>query len=177
MGVQAIANYLDDKGIPTSRKNGNEWHDSSIRLMLTNRHYMGDLVLGRSMIIKKKSFFKKEAIKKGRRLTRGEWIVIPNHHEPLISREQFEAVQDRMKERASRGFGGRGQKSLFASVAFCANCGSGMNYKNDRESYVCSTCQKKGSKKSPLHIINHSALKQAVLANLKELINNSLNMQ
>ncbi|MGE6230921.1 zinc ribbon domain-containing protein [Paenibacillus chitinolyticus] len=100
-------------------------------------------------------------------------------------------------------------------MAFCADCGAGMNYKNDRHSYVCSTYQKNGSKKCSSHIIKFKALincrmsrrsnlnsrlqystshrifpyksmlckivgvvlKQVVLANLKELIDNSLNMQ
>ncbi|MDT3427721.1 hypothetical protein J2Z22_003297 [Paenibacillus forsythiae] len=52
-----------------------------------------------------------------------------------------------------------------------------MNFKNDRQSYVCSTYQKNTSKKCSSHIIKHDALKQVVLANLKDLIDNSLNMQ
>jgi site-specific DNA recombinase len=82
-----------------------------------------------------------------------------------------------MKQRALRQFKGRGRKSLFARVAFCADCGAGINYKNDRQSYVCSTYQKNTAKNCSSHIIQHAALKQVVLTNLKDLIDNSLNMQ
>lgn len=179
MGVQAIANYLNDElGILPSRKNTKKWYDSSIRLILTNRHYIGDLAQGRSKVDNKdKKFLQENGYKRRQKIDESEWIVIPNHHEPLITREQFEAVQEKMKEKAVRIFRGRGKKSLFARVAFCADCGAGMNYKNDRHSYVCSTYQKNGSKNCSSHIFKHDALQQVVLANLKDLINNSLNMQ
>lgn len=178
MGVQAIANYLNEIGTPPPRKNAQKWHDSSIRKILKNRHYTGDLVQGRSKVDHKdKQFLQKKGYKKRQKIDENDWIVVPNTHEPLISREQFEAVQEKMKEKAKRVFRGRGQKSLFARVAFCADCGAGMNYKNDRKSYVCSTYQKNGSKKCSSHIFKHEKLKQVVIANLKELINNSLNMQ
>lgn len=81
-----------------------------------------------------------------------------------------------MKQKAVRVFRGRGRKSLFARVAFCADCGAGMNFKNDRQSYVCSTYQKNTAKKCSSHIIKHDALKKVILSNLKDLIDNSLNM-
>lgn len=179
MGVQAIANYLNDElGILPSRKNTKKWYDSSIRLILMNRHYVGDLVQGRSKVDSKdKIHLQKKGYKKRHKIDENDWIVIPNQHEPLITREQFKAVQEKMKQKAVRVFRGRGKKSLFARVAFCADCGAGMNYKNDRHSYVCSTYQKNGSKNCSSHICKHDTLKQVVLANLKDLINNSLNMQ
>lgn len=178
MGVQAIANYLNDEGVLPSRKNTKKWYDSSIRLILTNRHYVGDLVQGRSKVdSKNKIHLQKKGYKKRHKIDESEWIVVPNQHEPLITREQFDAVQEKMKQKAVRVFRGRGRKSLFARVAFCADCGAGMNYKNDRHSYVCSTYQKNTAKKCSSHIIKHESLKQVVLRHLTDLISNSLNMQ
>ncbi|HZG56679.1 recombinase family protein [Paenibacillus sp.] len=179
MGVQAIANYLNDElGVLPSRKNTKKWYDSSIRLMLTNRHYIGDLVQGRSKVDSKdKIHLQKKGYKKRYKIDENDWIVIPNQHEPLITREMFVAVQEKMKQKAVRVFRGRGRKSLFARVAFCADCGAGMNYKNDRQSYVCSTYQKNTTRKCSSHIIKHDTLKQVVLGHLKDLINNSLNLQ
>ena len=179
MGVQAIANYLNDElGVPPSRKNTKKWYDSSIRLILTNRHYVGDLVQGRSKVDNKdKLHLQKKGYKKRQRIDESDWIVIPNQHEPLITREMFEAVQEKMKQKAVRVFRGRGRKSLFARVAFCADCGAGMNFKNDRQSYVCSTYQKNTANKCSSHIIKHETLKQVVISHLKDLIDNSLNMQ
>lgn len=71
-------------------------------------------------------------------------------------------------------FRGRGKKSLFARLAFCADCGKGMNYKNDREGYVCSTYQKEGSKNCASHFIKHILLKEIVLQDLQNLSTNAL---
>lgn len=178
MGVQAIANYLDDKKILTSRKKSNNWHDSTVRLILKNRHYTGDLVQGRSKVDSKdKLHLQKKGYKKRQQIDESQWIVVPNHHEPLVTLEMFEAVQEKMRDKADRGFRGRGRKSLFARVAYCADCGAGMNYKTDRKSYVCSTYQKKKSIKCASHIIKLEILQQTVISNLKNLISNSLNMQ
>ncbi|MBY9077135.1 recombinase family protein [Paenibacillus sp. HN-1] len=178
IGVQAIANFLDEKGILPSRKKSQKWHDSSIRLILTNRHYTGDLVQGRSTVDSKdKKFLQDNGYKKRHKIDESKWIVIPNHHEPLITREQFEAVQEKMKQKAVRVLRGRGRKSLFARVAFCADCGAGMNFKNDRKSYVCSTYQKNTAKKCSSHIIKHDTLKQVVLSQLTDLLEHSLNMK
>ncbi|MBO9599208.1 MAG: recombinase family protein, partial [Cohnella sp.] len=179
MGVQAIANYLNDElGVPPSRKRSKKWYDSSIRLLLTNRHYTGDLVQGRSKVDSKdKKFLQQNGYKKRHRIDESEWIVISNQHEPLITREMFESVQEKMKQKALRLFRGRGRKSLFARVAFCVDCGAGMNFKNDRDSYVCSTYQKNTAKKCSSHIIKHDVLKKVVLGHFKELLDNSLNMQ
>lgn len=178
MGVQAIANYLNEKGILPSRKNAKKWYDSSVRLILTNRHYTGDLVQGRSKVdSKNKKHLQDKGYKKRLKIDESDWIVIPNQHTPLVTREQFNAVQEKLKQRAERVFRGRGRKSLFARIAFCADCGAGMNYKNDRQSYVCSTYQKNTSKKCSSHIIKHEMLKQKVLNDLRDLLQDSLNMK
>jgi site-specific DNA recombinase len=52
-----------------------------------------------------------------------------------------------------------------------------MNYKNDREGYVCATYQKNGNQKCASHFIKHVSLKERVLSDLKELSTNSLNMK
>lgn len=122
MGVQAIANFLNEKGILPSRKKSNKLHDSSIRLMLTNRHYTGDLVQGRSKVDSKdKRFLQDNGYKKRHKIEESDWIVITNHHESIITSEQFEAFQEKMKQKAIRVFRGRGRKSLFAKVAYCAD--------------------------------------------------------
>ncbi|MCI8486910.1 MAG: hypothetical protein HFJ20_07675 [Clostridia bacterium] len=37
--------------------------------------------------------------RKTKRVPKDEWIVVPNMHEPIISKEQFEKVQEIMKSR------------------------------------------------------------------------------
>jgi DNA invertase Pin-like site-specific DNA recombinase len=62
-GTQKIANYLTSQGVPTPRKvlvaknAGNRWHQSAINSILTNPHYTGDLMQGRTKTDKKDKAF------------------------------------------------------------------------------------------------------------------------
>lgn len=81
MGMQAIANYLTDKKVPTPRavlgaKNaGTVWQQSAVKLILTNPHYTGDLVQGRSKTdIKDKAFNQEKGYKKRLQVNKENWI-------------------------------------------------------------------------------------------------------
>ncbi|MBU5443553.1 recombinase family protein [Paenibacillus sp. MSJ-34] len=175
MGYLAIANYLNEKGIPSSRKNGQKWHDSSVRILLSNRHYTGELVHGRSKVDgKDKIHLQEKGYNKRQIIDEGDWIVIPNHHEPIITREQFKAVQEKRHEKAERRFRGKGKKSLFARVAFCADCGSGMNYIKGSQGYVCGSKHRPADKECTRHFIKHAVLKEAVLNDLRKLSGNTV---
>lgn len=183
-GMQKIANYLTAKKFPTPRavagaKNaGDKWQYSSVKLILTNPHYTGDLVQGRSKTDgKDKIFMQKKGYKKRLKNKQDEWIVIPDAHPAIISREEFQEVQEKISKKGEKIFRGRGKKALFARLAFCADCGAGMNYKNDRKGYVCATYQKNGKQKCQSHYIKHSDLKDKVLADLRDLATDSLNMK
>lgn len=183
MGMQAIANYLTEKEVPTPRavlgaKNaGTVWQQSAVKLILTNPHYTGDLVQGRSKTdIKDKAFNQEKGYKKRLQVDKENWIIVPNTHEALITHEQFREVQEKMRKKAEKIFRGRGKKSLFARLAYCPDCGAGLNYKNDRKGYVCATYQKNGRKKCHPHFIKHEVLKQKVLSDLRQLASNSLSM-
>lgn len=181
-GVQKIANYLTFHNVPTPRtvlgaKNaGKKWHDSTIRLILTNPHYTGDLVQGRETTTDDKIFLQERGYKNRVKVSKEHQIVVQNAHDALISREDFREVQTKLNNKANRFFRGRGDKSLFARLAFCADCGAGMVFKKDRKGYVCGTYQKNGSKKCVSHNIKHDKLKMSVLSDLNKLASQSVNM-
>ncbi|EEM91479.1 hypothetical protein BK749_01595 [Bacillus thuringiensis serovar vazensis] len=183
-GTQKIANHLTAQHIPTPRavlgaKNaGQTWYDSTIRLILTNPHYVGDLVQGRQTTDDNDKIFLQERGYKNRiNLDSEHHIIVRNAHDSLISREEFKEVQSKLNHKAKKFFRGRGNKALFARLAFCADCGSGMVYKKDRNSYVCGTYQRNGSKKCSSHVIKHNILKTAVLSDVSELASSATNMK
>jgi len=182
--VNFILAVTTAKKIPTPRavagaKNaGDKWQYSSVKLILTNPHYTGNLVQGRSKTDgKDKIFLQKKGYKKRILNNQDEWIVSPNTHPAIISQEEFQEVQEKISKKGEKIFRGRGKKALFARLAFCADCGAGMNYKNDRKGYVCATYQKNGKQACQSHYIKHDDLKDKVLADLRDLATNSLNMK
>lgn len=181
-GWYKIANYLTDQKVPSPRrvigaKNGGDvWHESAVRVILQNRNYTGDSVQGRSKVDRGNKLFNQErGYKMRQQVDENKWIVVENTHNPIISREEFTAAAEKMATKARTKFRGRGKKSLFARLAFCGNCGKGMNYKNDREGYVCATYQKRGRKICASHFIRHDALKAMVSEDLRNLSANAVN--
>ncbi|GEB32186.1 recombinase family protein [Brevibacillus parabrevis] len=183
-GMQKIANYLNAHNIPTPRsvlgaKNaGDKWHDTAVKIILKNPNYTGDLVQGVSKVdIKDKVCNQQRGYKKRIVLEEDKWIIVPNAHEALVTKEEFQAVQEKINKKAEKVFRGRGTKSLFARLAFCPDCGAGLNYMHDRKGYICATYKKNGSKKCSKHYIKHELLKERVLMDIRELASNSLNMK
>lgn len=96
-----IANLLTNRNIPTpsqykiskgqdlGRKNIKKygvWSQNTVRKILKNPVYVGDMVQGKEKKISYKS--KKVAL-----VSSDNWIMVKNTHNPIVSREDFEKVQ------------------------------------------------------------------------------------
>lgn len=184
-----ILDELDRLGAPNTelrkRQNGTRtgdgcsckgWHKSTVYGILTNPHYVGDTVLGRSMV----AIYK--GIKSHNVKDMDEWIVFPNTHQAIISREDFQKVQDIMNA-ASVARQTKMQKSveiratlinLFDGKIFCADCGKRMYFhrkKVDKRKdggwyafYECSTYVGRRYEHCTAHYIRQDRLERDVLA-------------
>ena len=184
-----ILDELDRLGAPNTelrkRQNGTRtgdgcsckgWHKSTVYGILTNPHYVGDTVLGRSMV----AIYK--GIKSHNVKDKDEWIVFPNTHQAIISREDFQKVQDIMNA-ASVARETKMQKSeeiratlinLFDGKIFCADCGKRMYFhrkKVDKRKdggwyafYECSTYVGRRYEHCTAHYIRQDRLERDVLA-------------
>ena len=63
------------------------WENTMICAILRNRVYVGDMIYGR--------YERLQVGGKNRQKPKDEWKIFMNHHEPIIEREVFEAVQER----------------------------------------------------------------------------------
>lgn len=121
-GRESIARRLYKVGIPTpaevaGKKNaGDKWNDSTIKLILTNPHYVGDLVLGRTTTISVTN-------KKRKKMEKENLIVHKDKHEAIISKEIFNAVQQQLRIRTKNITAPK--KHLFTNLLKCADCGTG----------------------------------------------------
>ena len=92
------------------------WYRSTIYSIISNRVYLGDTILGKT---KRKNFKKK--ISEYR--PKSDWVVTPNTHIPLVSRELFEKCERIRKSRATTGT----FRNMFSGFAFCDTCGAAMS--------------------------------------------------
>ena len=83
-GRQSIARRLYNEGVPTPAQiagkanAGDKWHDSTIRCILTNPHYVGDLVQGRTTTVSVTS-------KRRKNVPKEKQFIVKHAHEPIIS--------------------------------------------------------------------------------------------
>lgn len=138
-GLVCIAKALNDAGIPNptwyKAQNGlktrtksrarmsSAWSINTVRSILRNRIYAGDLVQGRFERVSYKS-------KKIRCIPKDHWVVVEGTHEPIIDRETWMATQARLKQRSKAQKDGT--VHLFAGKVFCMECGSSMHANHAR---------------------------------------------
>jgi site-specific DNA recombinase len=133
-GMFKISNYLMRKGVPTPRtaskatNAGVKWHQNTIKGILSNPVYTGKLVFHREETTG--TLAESELYKIRRKVEPDKQIVIDKAHPAIISEDEFMAVQVLMKKKGKCK--NNGKESLFAHIAKCADCHSGMHFKPDR---------------------------------------------
>lgn len=145
-----------------------EWGLKSVKEILKNPLYIGTLVHYKKRTISYKNH-------KAKNLPKSKHIVYENAHEPIISKERFERVQELIGER-KRKSKQSGKPHIFAGIAVCADCGGGLRFGSNRTSpnhtynYLC--CSRKnevGTKSCTAHYTNYDRLCEAVLERIQNL--------
>ena len=139
-GTSRIAKDLNARGLLT--KKNKPWTSSTVRGVLTNEKYTGDAIFQKTYT--DSSFT--------RHINYGECerYLAKNHHEAIISHEDFDraaqVLAQRGREKSNTGGAGKYQKRYaFSGKIKCGNCGSTLkrtiHYKpsGDYIAWTCST--------------------------------------
>lgn len=100
-----------------------------------------------------------------------EWIVVEGCHEPIIDKNSFNILQEKLKSRQrSRK---NGKISLFAGLIKCGECGKALvirttHDKNPKKIYACKTYNSFGKKHCTQHRIDFDTLYSLVLNKIRE---------
>ncbi len=167
---------------------GEGWCPSTIRGILQNRAYIGDMVCGKS----------ETALYKGlkKHVTETDkWIVVPDAHPPIVSVSDFEAVERQMQKDSTHRETAMewsadiraGMIDLFAGKIFCADCGKRMYYKRQRICgcknvtfrgvYDCSTHVRRGHATCFNHFIRQDALNEKVFNAIRDQLQVALDYE
>ena len=143
LGTQKICKILNEDGIPT--RLGREWHPSTIRTILENEKYAGDLLLQKT--------FRLDHLSKKQMVNTGQLpqFYVEDDHEAIISREYFSAVQAELARRRLAHTGERGTPSVFTGLIRCSDCGKNYRRKTTASGVVwcCSTYNTRGKRYCP----------------------------
>ena len=178
MGIPNPSMYKKQKGFnyrhPCGRSNDGLWPDSSVRRILQNRMYVGDMVQGRNTTYSYK-------IKQCRAIPKDEWIIVEGTHEPIISQETFDNAQA-LFNKSIRKSPKKKNVDLFSGLVRCADCKRVMNKKTNQHSYGtyhyyrCVTARKLKKSACTNHTIRIDKLEQAVLLTIQNMINTATTM-
>ena len=166
---------------------GEGWCPSTIRGILQNRAYIGEMVCGKS----------ETALYKGlkKHVTETDkWIVVPDAHPPIVSVSDFEAVERQMREDSAHRETAMewsadiraGMIDLFAGKIFCADCGKRMYYKRQRIQckgvvfrgvYDCSTHMRRGHGTCFKHAMRQDALNEKVFNAIRDQLQVALDYE
>ncbi len=121
-GADYIAKMLSEMKIET-RRNKEKWRASTVMGILKNEKYIGDVLQGKT--------FTTDPISHKRLMNYGEsdQYYIKDHHEAIISKEDYDRVQEILKERCGaratgRRLGNIGRKYAFSGKIKCGFCGA-----------------------------------------------------
>ena len=129
-GIWRIAKSLNEQKIPT--KTGKAaWLGGAIYIILKNSVYTGDLLLQKT--------YSEDIVPFVRRKNNGEYrqVLIENDHEPIVTHEEYEAVQRMLKQKAKVKKAGKEEQpeepSEFKGKIICGICGSSYNRQERKE--------------------------------------------
>lgn len=136
------------------------WGHDTIRKILTNRVYIGELIQRKGEVISYK-------VKKYVALPESEHIIIKDAHDPIIDEETFNLAQDILKLKAHKDSHIQTHFHLLSGLLYCPRCNG--RYKYQRQSglkddmvAVCGTYARHGKEYCSRGAIKESVLDRAV---------------
>lgn len=189
--IRSICHTLEDEGIPTPTaykhmqglkyknvraksfsEKYNIWSETTVKRILTNETYIGTLTQGTCEKVSYKS-------RKVVALPREQWIVVKNHHEPIIDEELFNKVQSLRQSRRVIAENQIGDKKVhkLAGKIRCKDCGSTMIKSGSYKLKVYLRCQlanKTRNRECTNHTIVYSDLEKIILDNIQAWVNGTM---
>lgn len=145
MGSVRIANALQAGAVPTKR--GSVWQPGTIRAILSNITYTGDVLL-------QKTIRAGNGLRKKNDGSEDQYLVT-NHHVAIIDHAAFDAAQAAMRSRArgrAAGDGKSGNRYAFSKKLVCAHCGHHLHrFQGKAEiQWICTGHRARGCPMKPV---------------------------
>ena len=156
LGKNAIVKKLTELGLQP--KHGGVWRESVISAMLRNEKYKGDLLMQKNFVF---DHISKKTLKNNGELPR---YYVEGYHEPIISPELFDRVQEEIRRRAEGIKQTPAKTYPFTGKIVCEKCGKHFRRKVLRSGakWSCSTYDKLGRAHCDAQMIPEPALQAIV---------------
>ncbi len=173
--ISNVIDRLNKEGVPTPSKykglkkssrqiNGDIWTVSCINKVLKNRMYTGDMIQNVQAKLNYKS-------QKRVALSPSYWIIVENTHEPLVSKEVFNKIQNTpYRTRITKR---NREKRLLEGLVYCKECGNAISvsYRKPKDSWTMNCNRYSRSPRQRLcapHFLLYNKFEDAILNQVKE---------
>ena len=178
--VKSPFEYKVQKGYnyktPVAKNKYHIWRDTTIQRILTNQMYVGDMVQGTRSVINYRNHKIKPKSKE-------EWVIVRNTHEAIISREDFDKVQN-MLQSNKKDYIKPFRTYVLGGLVKCGDCGavletalcSSKNLKN-KYYFRCPTYMLSKGLICSKHTIRNDYLEATVFQIIKKYIELSVDIE
>lgn len=145
-GKQAIAQTLNDRGVPNPteykrlhgmlrnkrKQSGTLWGYFTISNILQSEVYIGNMIQGKTGVVSYKNHRKVA-------YPQEQWFVVKGTHDPIISQELWDKVQNLISEKATTN--PKATEGKFAGKVRCMHCGARMQSikSGEKRGFKCVT--------------------------------------
>lgn len=147
-------------------ENPYHWVITTVRKMLANQEYCGD-------IVNFKTYSKSNKLKKRLKNDPENMLVFKNTHEAIVNRKTFDLVQKHFSGRKRPDK--QGELDKYAGYLFCGECGKrlylhrAVSINPENNFFQCAGYQTKGGKFCTAHYIREQIMDEIVLQKLREM--------
>ena len=165
-GVKTPAQYYSFEWKSHYNLKYGEWHTKTIRDILTNRIYIGDLVQQRRYKVNYK-------VKKVVKNKPEKYIVVENTHEPIVDKDTFYEVQKRIPKNIGRCE--KKESHLLDGLLYCGDCGHRISVssrrKKDNRCYTMCNYYRTYMKQKlcTTHSNNYDELEKIIIKSLTDM--------
>lgn len=164
--------YYQRKGKADNRKVNHLWVNNTIKAILENEAYIGNMVQGQHGTMSYK-------VRKQVDKPEDEWIRVEGTHQPIISKELWDTVMVVKQKKVRKTSNKKTNNNLFCGLVYCADCGFKMVYKTVNQKYndgtkknlkylFCGSYYRSGKSACTSHSIREEIIYELVLADIRE---------
>lgn len=176
--MHSIVKLLNNENVDCpskyKRKNSNyknamvknyKWTQETIKRILSNPTYKGDMAQGRQYKINYK-------VKKYKKIPKENWIIASNTHEPIIKPEDFDYAQELISSKITSYTTPEKANHLLNGLLFCKDCGAKMTFRRNcsgKMIMMCINYSRYGKDKCSSHTLNEKLVEDYVIGELKKI--------
>ena len=165
MGSVRIANALQAEAIPTKR--GSVWQSGTIRAILTNITYTGDVLLQKTIRKGNGPRIKNDGSE--------DQYLVTHHHAAIVDYATFDAARVALRSRArgrAVGDGKSGNRYAFSQKLICAHCGHHLHRCQGKTGiqWICTGHRARGCPMKPVSELEVKNRFKRIVADIDRLL-------